>query len=94
MTVGMSSTNILGIGSGSDPWAAGRRPFMARDCILKGQKMKKIGLKLTQNGVWGRLTPIFLKGRVELIIKMHYPSGVNPGASPKSRFSLQNEKLK
>ena len=79
MTVGMSSTNFWAIGLGSDPWAAGRRPFKARDRVYKGRKMMKIGLKPTQNGVWGASNPDILKGRGRMEDKNALPIGCEPG---------------
>ena len=59
----MSSTNFWGVGLGSDPGAAGKRPFMSRDHVFKGQKMKKIVLKPTLNGIWGASNPHNLQGQ-------------------------------
>ena len=35
-------------------------------------------------GSEGRLTPIFFKPVVELVFEMHNPSGMTPGAGPKT----------
>ena len=79
MTVGMSSTNFLGIGLGSDPWAAGRRPFMARDRVFKGRKMMKIGSKPTLNGVWAASNLHIIQGRGRIDHKNALPIGCEPG---------------
>ena len=89
MTVGMSSTNFLGIGLGSDPWAAGKRPFMARDRIFKGRKMMKIGSKPTQNGAMGASNPDILQGRGRIDYKNALPFGCDTGDVLKITFFLE-----
>ena len=85
----MSSTNILGIGSGSDPWAAGRRPFMARDRVFKGRKMMKIGSKPTQNGVGGASNLNILQGQGRIDHKNALPIECDPWGVLKITFFLE-----
>ena len=62
---------------------------MARDCILKGQKMKKIGLKLTQNGVWWASNPNILEGPGRIDHKNALPIGCDPGGVLEITFFLE-----
>ena len=85
----MSSTNFWAIGSGSDPWAAGRRPFMARDRVFKCRKMMKIGSKPTQNGVGGASNPDILQGRGRIDHLNALPIACDPVGVFKITFFLE-----
>ena len=75
--------------SGMTPGAGRKRSFSHVIASQKVEKWRKSGYNPPKTGSGGRLTSMLFKGGVELIIKMHYPSGVTPGASSKSRFSLK-----
>merc|ERR1712016_155460 len=66
--------------------------YLGRGRVVKGrfshviasqkvEKWRKSGYNPPKTGSGGRLTSMLFKGGVELIIKMHYPSGVTPGAA-------------
>ena len=51
--------------------------------------MKKIGLKLTQNGAWGACNPEILQGRGRVDHKNALPTGSDPEGRFKITFFLE-----